>query len=343
MKKVMFTWEHGKSISSLLIMSECAESLRSLFPGVTIILATNRSLSVEDVKWADRVLVSPKITIKTDDPTRKIGLSGALHRDGWTDPVIRQYIYGTWAEVYRSEKPDAVIVCNGVSSLLVALLEEIRVIHIGTGEFAPRAHHFDPEEDPFPELTSWIYRLSPLSMSELMGRPGIVFCDKRVDIPRQGLVFHALPYLPELPKESEGSVLAIWNKKHPLTAELMKLGYRLWGNRFNLVSPNDWVNPWARLSIDGKQSLVISHYQPQVISQAVHRGIPHFGLPTSEYGVEIGRRAEHAGLSMRLDGQLELLKDYADNSFIFEDKARMYSQNSAGYVKLELSLAYLLR
>jgi hypothetical protein len=327
--RVLFIYEQGPAQQSLHQLKCCAQALRAQFEGVRIILATNNNLPDVDLTWVDKVYSTVTVKIQTNHVAE--GPWRHLHNAGWTDPTLRQTIYQSWSVLLRKLKPDAIVASGAHSAMLVAVLENIRVIQVGDSQLIADVKDW-PKESSFPELEHWLHNITGRTAGQLIDKPGVVFAAKSLDRDRTGLILRVAPDLAGVGKKDfKGQVLAIWDTRHVNTTELMEKGQSLWGDGFVMISPEEaFTDGYSIESIAEAAPLIITQYDMLWSSKAIELGLPLFGTPLRRHQVEIGERAEQSRLSYGLSGDMRMLEDYHREAFVFDAWAKGRTESAKG-------------
>jgi hypothetical protein len=319
--RVLFIYEQGPALPSLHQLKCCAQALRAQFEGVRIILATNNNLPDVDLTWVDKVYSTVAVKIQTKHVAE--GPWRHLHNAGWTDPDVRQTIYQSWSVLLRKLKPDAIVASGAHSAMLVAVLENIKVIQVGDSQLITDVKDW-PIESGFPELEHWLHHITGHTAAQLIDKPGVVFAAKSLDRERNGLILRVAHDLTGVgQKDFKGQVLAIWDNRHVHTPELMEKGKRLWGNGFVVITPDEaFSDGYSIESIAEAAPLIITQYDMLWSSKAIELGLPLFGTALRRHQVGIGERAEQARMSYGLAGDMRMLDDYHREGFVFDAWAK---------------------
>lgn len=315
--RVLFTWEYGSSLESIHYMRCCADTIRTQFSEVSIVLGTSNDVYELDVSWADEVYQTSKIRVESSHAAS--GPWAYLHRAGWTDPQMREVVFGAWASLIDHAKPDAVLACGSPSSLIVAVVMDIKAIQIGDGMLVFETADW-PREPFFPELDDWAHDHGGLLVSELLDRPGLVFCASSIDRPRQGIKLNVLPALePYSSHATQAEVIALWDRRHPLAQDLKDFGESLFGEAFEMHEPRRFLA--TRPSLRMYRPLLIGHYDSFWVTQAVYHGLPYFGIPNNRRGEYIAGKTE-GRVAYRLDPDFSLLRAYREEPVVFKIQAQ---------------------
>jgi hypothetical protein len=319
--RVLFIYEQGPALPSLHQLKCCAQALRAQFEGVRIILATNNNLPDVDLTWVDKVYSTVAVKIQTKHVAE--GPWRYLHNAGWTDPNVRQTIYQSWSVLLRKLKPDAVVASGAHSAMLVAVLENFKVIQVGDSQLIADVKDW-PKESSFPELEHWLYHITGRTAGQLIDKPGVVFAAKCLDRDRSGLILRVAPDLVGVgQKDFKGKVLAIWDNRHVHTPELIEKGQSLWGDGFVMITPEEaFTDGYSIESIAEAAPLIITQYDMLWSSKAIELGLPLFGTALRRHQVDIGERAEQARMSYGLAGDMRMLEDYHREGFVFDAWAK---------------------
>ncbi|MBI6882482.1 hypothetical protein [Pseudomonas putida] len=341
--RVLCVFELGSPVEAIHHLKQCAESLRRTKPGIQIYLALKGEAGNADLSWADKVLSTPVVKIKSErkDP----GFWTHLHQSGWSDPQIRKVTCTIWSNLYRMVKPDYVIAAGSPSALLVASIDGIRGIQVGSGKYIPTISGWDGP-CPFPELESWLFLITRHTASRLLSHPAIVFNNRSLDEPREGAVFNVYDDIGVVGSEGVGKdVIAVWDKRHPLTKRLRDFAAKTWGDRFVEMSAEALrVEGIDGQAIGSSKPLVVGNYDALSVNLAIRYDLPYIGSPLTKQQGATAEKCEEARISFRLDDGLKMLRSYADQPFALQAHALARDDMKVkAYADLDQALSFLLR
>jgi hypothetical protein len=318
--RILCVYELGSPIDSLDHLRQCAESMRRRHSDVEIYLALRGDTGGADTSWADKVLVTPIIKIKTSHSLH--GYWKFLHETGWSDPQQRMIACTIWANLYRSVKPDYVFAAGSPSALLVASIENVKAIQIGNGRLIPSVDGWG-DGCPFPELEAWMFLMTRHTVQKLLTHPSVVFSHRAIDEERLAPTFHVVDDLARPGGLSlDLDVLAVWNPRHRLTSVMRKYASETWGDRFHEVSLADLrIGGYDPRTLAKSRPLIIGNYDPMSVGMAIKHDLPYIGSPASKMQSLVSRRSEEKRITFRLDDDLMMLKSFADEPFVLQGHA----------------------
>lgn len=338
--KHLFIWENGDAGDFILCASQFAQVIRSAGES-EILFATMNRIGSEDFSWADRVLTASGIKVKSSHTGK--GHWQQLHNSGWTDPDLRALVYETWSALLRAEKPDVVYTWGSASATLICVMEDIKVIQMGTG-----ANILEPEDTEgdcsFPELSAWIYQFTDRPLGKLLHQPSFIFCDPRVDRPRTGMYFHMAPTLTTLiglesSPDAEIIMVKGMSKESRALQDQLEAMY---GSNVAIMSRSQWYRcALAVLSrqLQGQQTLLFSHFDPIVFSQALYYGINHIGIAMGGFERTVADNAQSAGLGIQVSGHPETLEREISQARL---QTALTNKAGAGYCPMENAFKWII-
>lgn len=342
--KHLFIWENGDVSDFSLCASLVADGLRSSGES-DILMATMNRAGNEAFDWADRVLIGTGIKVKSSHMGS--GLWQQLHNSGWTDPTIRSLVYESWSSLLRAEKPDVVYTWGSPSVTLICIMEDIKVVQMGSG-----ANILEPEdtddEFSFPELKSWIYQFTDRPLGKLLHQPSFIFCDPRVDRQRTGIHFHIAAKLDaDVGETPLGNVWPI-SEMIMITAggssskDIQDLLHATYGKAISFMTKSEWylhgqgvVSSYLR----GQEPLLITHFDPVVFSQSLYYGINHVGIALSSFEKVVAENAALKGIGVQLSGHPENIEaEIADTQLGIRKEA---GPSRGGYCSMENAVKWV--
>lgn len=336
--KYLFAWEHGEERDFIFCSRQAAESLRRLDEDAHIIVASGNGLTSSAYEWADQVLGSPGIRIKSSHKAQ--GLWQQLHNSGWTDPDIRETQYANWAQLLRHEKPSMVFTHGSASLTLMCVMEDIRVINIGVGGYIAEPSD-TPDDSGFPELQSWIYQFTERKVSELLHKPALIFSDPRIDRQRTGVFFHIKPEFRSTQSELEHrgiEILSVFSDKNERSSEITDQIQALYGDKALSLTKDDWMLFGKRIIKRARTPIVISDCDPLVFSMALTTDAVHIGMPLSNHQKVIAQRSEDQRLGRVIDYQANI-----EEEIVRVQMAQVaYQTPSAGYCPIDNAMIYFM-
>lgn len=339
--KHLFIWENGDIGEFNLCASQCAKTIR-LTGQSEILVATMNRTGDEKFSWADRVITGTGIKVKSSHAGS--GLWQQLHNSGWTDPNIRSLVYESWSSLLRTEKPDVVYTWGSPSVTLICIMEDIKVVQMGSGANILEPSDTDNESD-FPELQAWIYQFTDRPLGHLLHQPSFIFSDPRLDRKRTGMHFHLAPLLDATIDIESAPLGNVWPNAEIIMVKgggeeskhLQDLLYALYGKQVAFMTKRDWYRYGVGVIsgyLRGNESLLITHFDPIIFSQALYYEMNHIGLALNNFERLIARNACNAGLGVQLSGHPERIEgEIADAqlriSAVNKDKVRYCSMENA--------------
>jgi hypothetical protein len=315
--RVLCVFELGSAVESLDQLHQCVKSLRRKHSDLEVHLALKADHGEADITWADKVYSTPTLRVKSEHDAH--GYWRHFHNCGWTDAHLRKAACTVWANIYRSLKPDYVFAAGSPSALLVASIENIKGIAVGSGQYVPSVAGW-PETCPFPELEAWLYVVTQLTAPQLMTHPAIIFNPKIVDDVRTGPALNVFDNVIKADGLSlDVDVLAIWDIRHQLTNDLLEFGRRTWADRFLLISPEEFrTQGYKADSFIKNMPLLIGNYDPLSVGVAIKHDLSYIGSPLTRQQLAIAERCESQRISYRLDDQLMMLSSHADEPYVLQ-------------------------
>ncbi len=335
---ILCIYELGSPLESLSHLKQCCDQIRQSHQNVEIVLATKTDLENADISWADKAFITPAIKVKTSHDAH--GFWRYLHATGWTDIGLRKANYEVWGALFNELNPDYILCAGSPSGLLMATLLGYKVIQVGNGQHMPHGASW-PSECPFPELSGWIESITQIPLHLLLNKPGIVFCPRVADEPRKGAYFNVADQTPGS-SNFTGQVLALWDIRHDLTAELIETATGLWGESFSLMSPDDFRMNYSGRAVEGSPVLILGNYDALSLSLAIEHNLPYLGSPLSRYQHSIASRCEASKLTFRLDRQLEILKAYDLDPYALQIHAQSRSNIGNSFSDLKALIEFLI-
>lgn len=338
--RLLCVFELGSPVESLDHLRQCAESMRRLHPGIEVTLALRGEIGTADTSWADKTLTTP--TFKTHTSRDVPGYWNFLHHSGWSDPQLRKVAITIWSNLYRTVKPDFIFAAGSPSALLVASIDNIKAIQVGSGQFIPSVAGWS-NPCPFPELESWLFLITRQTAEKLLKHPAIIFAHRAIDEEREGPGFNVQDDL----SNQDGlvldlDVLAIWDERHPLTSKLREYASATWGDRFKEIRSADLrTSGYDEASLRASRPLIIGHYDALSVGIAIKHDLPYIGSPLTKQQVAVAERSENKRITYRLDNNLMMLKSYADEPFVLQGHAKsreLQSVKSTANLDLVLGL-----
>lgn len=318
--RLLCVFELGSPIESLDHLRQCAESLRKQHERLEVVLGLRGEIGSADTSWADKVMSTT--TIKTQSSRAVPGYWKFFHYTGWSDPELRKISCTIWSNLYRTIKPDFIIAAGSPSALLVASIDNIKAIQVGSGQFIPSVVGW-LDDCPFPELEAWLFLITRHTAQKLLTHPAIIFGPRALDEDRPGPSFNVFDDVTKVAGMSmDVDVLAIWDQRHPLTQKMRAYAAATWGDRFREVSPSDLrMGGYDKASFNGSRPLVIGHYDALSTAIAIQHDLPYIGSPLTKQQAVVAERSERKRVSFRLDNNLNMLKSFAEEDFVFHGHA----------------------
>lgn len=318
--RLLCVFELGSPIESLDQLHQCAESFRRFHPDVEVTLALRGEIGKADTSWADKTLVTP--TFKTQTSLDVPGYWKFLHHSGWSDPQLRKASITIWANLYKMVKPDFILAAGSPSALLVASIESIKAIQVGSGQFIPNISSWvDP--CPFPELEAWLFLITRLTAEKLLRHPAIIFAARAIDDERIGPGFNVHD---DIARDGGLSmnldVLAVWDERHPITAAMRAYATATWGERFKEIRASDFRQAGYDLTtLSASKPLILGHYDPLSLGLAIKHDLPYMGAPLTKLQSSVAQRTESKRITYRLDSDLMMLKSFEQEPFVLQGHA----------------------
>lgn len=323
--RLLCVFELGSPVESINHLRQCAEAMRRQHPGVEVTLALRGEIGSADTSWADKVLTTP--TFKTHTSLDVPGYWRFLHHSGWSDPQLRKISITIWSNLFRLVQPDFIMAAGSPSALLVASIDNIKAIQVGSGQFIPSVSSWaDP--CPFPELESWLFLITRQPAEKLLKHPAIIFAHRVIDDDRSGPIFNVLDDIARPDGQSIAQdVLAVWDERHPLTTQFRDYACTAWGDRFKEIRGSDLrAAGYEPFSFDKSKTLIVGHYDPLSLAIAIRHDLPYMGSPLTKLQSVVAERAESRRIAYRLDSDLMMLKSYAQEPFVLQSHALSRAQ-----------------
>jgi hypothetical protein len=309
--RVLCVHELGSATEALSQLKQCVLEIRNQHEHVDVHLALRGVGSSVELDWVDRLYQTPATRVKSAHEAH--GFWRLLHNSGWTDERLRKETIRTWASLYHSVQPDYVLCAGSPSAALVAVLEGFKVIQVGSGQYIS-APSVWPDVSPFPELEAWLYVITQRTAEQLLNTASLIFSPAGVQEFRPGVAFNVYEDVLKKGIDSvDTDVLAIWDIRHALTAELMSFGTRHWGSRFQCITPDELrVKGFSAQCLADRRPLIIGNYDPLSLSLAVSIKLGYLGAPLTRYQQSIAKRCEESRLAYHLDDNLDMLSAHVE-------------------------------
>jgi hypothetical protein len=315
--RVLCVYELGSATESLDHLHQCVKAMRKRYTDLEVHLALKSDHGEADLSWADKVYSTPGMRVKSEHDAH--GYWRHFHNSGWTDPRLRKAVITVWANIFKTIKPDYVLAAGSPGALLVASFENIKGINVGNGQFVPSVAGW-PETCPFPEMEAWLFVVTQLTAQQLMTHPSIIFTPRIVDEVHTGPALNVFDNVIRADGISmDVDVLAIWDIRHKLSNDLLEFGQRTWGERFRLISAEQFrVMGYQPASFRKSMPLLIGNYDPLSIGVAIQHDLGYIGSPLTRQQLAIAERCENQRISYRLDDHLRMLVSHAEDPFILQ-------------------------
>ena len=162
--------------------------------------------------------------------------------------------------------------------------------------------------------------ITQLTAPQLLTHPAIIFNPRIVDDVRTGPALNVFDNVIKADGLSlDMDVLAIWDIRHQLTNDLLEFGRRTWGDRFLLISPEEFrTQGYQADSFIKNMPLVIGNYDPLSVCVAIKHDLSYIGSPLTRQQLAIAERCESQRISYRLDDQLMMLSSHADEPYVLQ-------------------------